>query len=79
MKELLYFYKEIESNTLNVIKAQFFLQLVASSFFLILNIYLANNNFSDGEIANLISYRFLAVMVLAFPLGFFIRNSNETS
>ena len=68
------FYKEIESNTLNVIKAQFFLQLVASSFFLILNIYLANNNFSDGEIANLISYRFLAVMVLAFPLGFFIRN-----
>ena len=74
MKELFNFYKEIESNTLNVIKAQFFLQLVASSFFLILNIYLANNSFSDGEIANLISYRFLAVMVLAFPLGFFIRN-----
>ncbi len=74
MKELFNFYKEIESNTLNVIKAQFFLQLVASSFFLILNIYLANNKFSDGEIANLISYRFLAVMVLAFPLGFFIRN-----
>tara|TARA_B100000614_G_scaffold258868_1_gene282192 strand:- start:58 stop:1263 length:1206 start_codon:yes stop_codon:yes gene_type:complete len=74
LKELFNFYKEIESNTLNVIKAQFFLQLVASSFFLILNIYLANNKFSDGEIANLISYRFLAVMVLAFPLGFFIRN-----
>ncbi len=56
-----------------MIKAEFFIQLIGSSFFLILNIYLAKNGFSDPEIANFISYRFLAVMLLAFPLGFYIK------
>ena len=41
---------------------------------MILNIYLAKKGFSDPEIANYISYRFLAVMLLAFPLGFYIKN-----
>ena len=56
-----------------MIKAEFFVQLIGSSFFLILNIYLSKNGFSDSEIANFISYRFLAVMLLAFPLGFYIK------
>ena len=29
--------------------------------------------FSDSEIANFISYRFLAVILLAFPLGIYIK------
>ena len=57
-----------------MIKAEFFVQLIGASFFLILNIYLAKKDFSDPEIANYISYRFLAVMLLAFPLGFYIKN-----
>ena len=56
-----------------MIKAEFFVQLIGASFFLILNIYLAKQGFSDPEIANFISYRFLAVMLLAFPLGFYIK------
>ena len=56
-----------------MIKSEFFIQLIGASFFLILNIYLAKKGFSDAEIANFISYRFLAVMLLAFPLGFYIR------
>jgi hypothetical protein len=56
-----------------MIKAEFFIQLIGASFFLILNIYLAKQGFSDPEIANFISYRFLAVMLLAFPLGFYIK------
>ena len=56
-----------------MIKAEFFIQLIGASFFLILNIYLAKKGFSDPEIANFISYRFLAVMLLAFPLGFYIK------
>ena len=56
-----------------MIKSEFFIQLIGASFFLILNIYLAKKGFSDPEIANFISYRFLAVMLLAFPLGFYIR------
>ena len=65
-------YLDIESNILYLVKAQFFLQLIATSFFLILNIYLSKSNFSDSEIADYISYRFLAVIFLSFPFGFLI-------
>tara|TARA_B100000683_G_scaffold263312_1_gene291439 strand:- start:2526 stop:3737 length:1212 start_codon:yes stop_codon:yes gene_type:complete len=65
-------YFNIERNVLLLIKSQFFLQLIATSFFLILNIYLSKNSFSDSEIADLISYRFLAVILLSYPLGYFI-------
>ena len=57
-----------------MIKAEFFIQLIGASFFLILNIYLSKMGFSDSEIASFISYRFLAVILLAFPLGFYIRS-----
>ena len=50
-----------------MIKAEFFVQLIGAAFFLILNIFLVKEGFSDPEIANFISYRFLAVMILAFP------------
>lgn len=73
LRDLLTPYIKLESHILNVIKAQFFLQIVGGAFFLILNIFLAKNNFSDSDIAHLISFRFLAVMLLAFPLGFFIK------
>jgi len=56
-----------------MIKAEFFIQLIGSAFFLILNIYLSKEGFTDSEIANFISYRFLAVIILAFPLGFYIK------
>ena len=56
-----------------MIKAEFFIQLIGAAFFLILNIYLVKQGFSDPEIANFISYRFLAVMLLAFPLGVYIK------
>ncbi len=65
-------YLKINKSVLILIKAQFFLQLTASAFFLILNIYLSKNNFSDGEIANFLSYRFLAVIIFSYPLGYFI-------
>lgn len=74
MKNILEKYSSISHNILILIKAQFFLQLVGAAFFLILNIYLSKNNFSDSEIASFISYRFLAVMLLAFPLGYFMKS-----
>ena len=76
MKQILSNYLKIESSTLNLIKSNFFLQLVTASFFLILNIYLAKNSFTDSEIADFISYRFLAVILLSFPMGYFIRSKN---
>ena len=66
-------YLQLEEHILLMIASEFFIQLIGSAFFLILNIYLVKNGFSDPEIANFISYRFLAVMLLAFPLGFYIK------
>ena len=73
LKKIISSYSTLELHILNVIKAQFFIQIVGGAFFLILNIFLAKNGYSDSEIAHFISFRFLAVMLLAFPLGFFIK------
>ena len=73
MRKILSAYGQLEEHVLLMIKAEFFVQLIGAAFFLILNIFLAKEGFSDPEIANFISYRFLAVMILAFPLGFFIK------
>ena len=73
MKKIIKAYLQLEEHVLLMIKAEFFVQLIGAAFFLILNIYLAKQGFSDPEIANFISYRFLAVMLLAFPLGFYIK------
>ena len=73
MRKILKAYAQLEEHVLLMIKAEFFIQLIGAAFFLILNIYLAKEGFTDPEIANFISYRFLAVMVLAFPLGLYIK------
>ncbi|MBC8474369.1 MAG: hypothetical protein H8D60_01305 [Cryomorphaceae bacterium] len=73
MKKVIKRYLQLEEHVLLMIKAEFFIQLIGAAFFLILNIYLAKKGFSDPEIANFISYRFLAVMLLAFPLGIYIK------
>ena len=73
MKKVIKAYIQLEEHVLLMIKAEFFVQLIGAAFFLILNIYLSKQGFSDPEIANFISYRFLAVMLLAFPLGFYIK------
>lgn len=73
MIKILKSYARLEKHILLMIRAELFIQLIGAAFFLILNIYLAKEGFSDPEIANYISYRFLAVMVLAFPLGFYIK------
>lgn len=49
------------------------MQFINAAFYLILNIYMAKNGYSDPQIANFISFRFLAVVCFAFPFGFFIK------
>jgi len=73
LKRIIKQYLKLEEHVLLMIKAEFFIQFIGSAFFLILNIYLSKKGFSDPEIANFISYRFLAVMLLAFPLGIYIK------
>ncbi|MCH8331878.1 MAG: MFS transporter [Bacteroidetes bacterium] len=56
-----------------LILAEYFLQLINLAFFLILNLYMAKQGYQDEEIADFISYRFLAIMVLAIPVGLYIK------
>lgn len=44
-----------------------------TSFFLLLNYYMVAEGYADFEVAKVLSYRFMAVALLAFPLGLFIK------
>lgn len=62
-------YIKIERQVLNVIIAEFFIQLVNVTFMNILPLYMMREGFSDEEIALYITFRFLGVFVLALPIG----------
>lgn len=66
-------YLKIERPIRNAIAVQFFIQSVNTAFFLLLNYYMAGEGYPDYEIAEVLSYRFLAVFWLAFPIGLFIK------
>ena len=69
VKKLINSYREVDKPVLQMIAAEFWLQLINAAFFLILNIYLAKKGYSDAEIGKFVKYRFLAVMLLSLPLG----------
>ncbi len=66
-------FSRIDKSTLNLITAEFFLQLINTSFMAILLIYMAKCGYQDTQSADFISYRFLGVLLLSVPLGLFIR------
>ena len=69
-------YKKLPSAIINVIVAEFFVQLVNCTFMLILPLYLSRKGYSDEEIALFITVRFLGVLLLALPIGKLIRGKN---
>jgi len=71
--KLLQYYKRLEPKILNLIAAVFFININNAAYFLIANIYMSKAGFSDAEIASFITYRFMGVMILAFPFGMFIK------
>lgn len=66
-------YAQLDRSVRNAIAAQFFVQSVNTAFFLLLNYYMTNEGYADYRIADVLSYRFLAVFCLAFPLGLLIK------
>lgn len=66
-------YKTIELPVKNAIASEFFIQTVNATFMNILPLYMARRGFSDKEIALFITFRFIGVFLLAFPLGKFIK------
>lgn len=73
MKNYLDFYRKLDRHVVQLLLAELSLQFINSSFFLLLNFYFDKTGLQDFQIADLVSYRFLAVMLFAFPLGFFIK------
>lgn len=74
MKYIIKTYTQIDSAIWNLLAAQICLQLINSAFFLILNLYMHKNNYSDASIANYMSWRYSAVVFFAVPFGIYIRN-----
>ncbi len=66
-------YTKIEKQIRNVIASEFFIQLVNATFMTILPLYMSRKGFSNEEIALFITFRYLGVFILAFPLGKFIK------
>ena len=66
-------YTQLDAATKYRFAAQFTLQGVHVSFFLLLNFYMTKEGFKDYEIVELWAYRFAAVMLLAFPIGLYIK------
>lgn len=73
MRRLISRYLALPKPILRLATAQFMLFLINAVFMLIGNIYLRKLAYTDQQIASFISYRFLGVLVLAFPLGLYIK------
>ncbi len=69
-------YRQIPTSTLRLIGGIFLLNLVNGSFILILNIYLRKMGFNDAQIGSFTSFRFLGVLLFAFPFGIYIKGKS---
>jgi len=76
IKEILKNYWQLPRKIHYLIMVQFFLNIIHVAFVLILNIYLRKKGFSDPQIANYNSLRFLGVLMFALPFGIFIKSKN---
>ena len=66
-------YQHLNKAIINVIIAEFFIQLVNCTFMLILPLYLDRKGYSNEEIALFLTVRFLGVFLLAIPVGNIIK------
>ncbi len=66
-------YRQISRAIFLVILAEFFIQLVNATFMNLQPLYMKAEGYSDPEIAEIISWRFAGVLLLALPLGIWIR------
>ncbi len=73
MNNILQRYQKIPRSILFMIAAAFMIHLINAAFILILNIYLRKQGYTDTSIAQFNSYRFLGILLFAFPLGIFIK------
>lgn len=73
MKRLLLEYKNVPRSIFFIILAEFFIQFVNATFMNLQPLYMKAEGYADPEIANIISWRFAGVLLLALPLGIWIK------
>ncbi len=73
MFSFLKYYKSLEKHILQFIVAEFCLQLINAAFMAIMLIYMEKVGYQDHESASFVSFRFLGVLLFAFPLGLIIK------
>ena len=66
-------YGKLQHHIVMLIVAEFFLQLINTSFTLILNIYMLKQGYTDSQVADFVSYRYIGILLLALPLGLIIK------
>lgn len=66
-------YRFIPRSILLIILAEFFIQFVNASFMNLQPLYMKAEGYADPEIASIISWRFAGVLLLALPLGIWIK------
>ncbi len=66
-------YFQVPRSVLLLSSAELMLYIMNSAFILILNILLRKHGYNDEQIANYTSYRFLGVLIFAFPFGVYIK------
>ncbi len=67
-------FHRLHPSVLTVIASEFCLQMTHNAFFLLANFYMSKHGFTDAKIAELLSLRFLVVLLLSLPLGFVLRS-----
>jgi len=66
-------YFKLDKSMLNLVTAEFFIQLINVTFISFLPLYMKMEQFSDAEYAHFTSYRYLGMLVLALFLGMYIK------
>lgn len=66
-------YRSIPRTILLIILAEFFIQFVNASFMNLQPLYMKAEGYADADIAGIISWRFAGVLLLALPLGLWIK------
>jgi len=73
MFEFLRDYTKLPRHILLILGAEFFLQLINSSFLSNLPLYMLAERYTDGQIADATKYRYLGVLMSALFVGIYIR------
>jgi len=73
LRKILQDFAKVPEHILYLLGAVFFIQLIDASLFILFNFHLKELGYNDSEIAHLVSYKYAAVVLFAFPLGLLIK------